>query len=471
MNASAPLLGPAELFEGELALGIEEAVAFATSSWRSRSPCTSTVLVQLPAPVAPSLALLATAGTSMGFLWDPAQGDLELAGSGATRLIELVGPGRPAALRQRAEELFAGIETFSFPGVVAPTPRFFGGLAFERGGAAEPFWREFGDGSFVLPRLLYARGGGQASLSLALAAEHGCDEAALAGELGAVFAALASPNPPARQLPAALTFDQLPQEKWAGQVEAIRAAIASGRFEKIVAARRSELQFAAAPDPLAILVRLCGAGVAGCRRFAFFRGHACFLGATPERLIRRHGRTIETEALAGSIGGGREQGLRLLGSKKDRGEHALVVEHVAECLGPLCERLEHPPEPRIRELRNLLHLHTPFTGRLATDHHVLELVAALHPTPAVGGVPAAPATRWIADHEAAPRGWYAGPVGWFDAAGDGEFDVALRTCLLTGSRALLYAGAGIMLDSDPELEYQETDLKQRSLLAALGVGE
>jgi isochorismate synthase EntC len=100
---------------------------------------------------------------------------------------------------------------------------------------------------------------------------------------------------------------------------------------------------------------------------------------------------------------------------------------------------------------------------------VLDLVDALHPTPAVGGVPTASALDWIATHEPAPRGWYAGPVGWFDAAGDGEFAVALRSGLLVGNRAYVYAGAGIVAESDADAEYAETDLKQRALLGALGV--
>ncbi|MCB1034068.1 MAG: chorismate-binding protein, partial [Acidobacteria bacterium] len=180
---------------------------------------------------------------------------------------------------------------------------------------------------------------------------------------------------------------------------------------------------------------------------------------------------IETEALAGSIGSGDRQAARLLASHKDLGEHALVVEHLVERLRPFCDTLDWSTQPRIRELRNLLHLHTPIRGRLHRDTHILDLVAALHPTPAVAGVPAEAAVRWIAQRESTPRGWYAGPVGWFDAAGDGEFDVALRSCLLAGPTVWLFAGAGIMLDSDPEAEYQETALKQRSLLAALGVGE
>ena len=123
----------------------------------------------------------------------------------------------------------------------------------------------------------------------------------------------------------------------------------------------------------------------------------------------------------------------------------------------------------MRTLRQILHLHTPITGELAADAHVLDLVAALHPTPAVGGTPTADAVAWIAAHEPTPRGWYASPVGWFDAAGDGEFAVAIRSGLLAGTTATLFAGAGIVAASDPAAELAETELKLRALSDALGL--
>jgi isochorismate synthase EntC len=115
----------------------------------------------------------------------------------------------------------------------------------------------------------------------------------------------------------------------------------------------------------------------------------------------------------------------------------------------------------------VLHLRTPVLAELREPHHVLELVERLHPTPAVGGVPRTEALAWIAEHERRPRGWYAGPVGWFDAAGDGEFSVALRSGLLLGSTAHLYAGGGIVADSDAAGELAETQLKLAALLDAL----
>jgi isochorismate synthase EntC len=146
-----------------------------------------------------------------------------------------------------------------------------------------------------------------------------------------------------------------------------------------------------------------------------------------------------------------------------------VVEAIREALAPLCSSLEVPTEPRIRRLRHVLHLQTSITGRLDSDVHVLDLVEALHPTPAVGGVPTIEALRCIAELESQPRGWYAGPVGWFDQTGDGEFAVAIRSGLVRGRHAFVYAGAGIVRDSDSTKEYEETGLKQRALLDALGV--
>jgi isochorismate synthase EntC len=146
----------------------------------------------------------------------------------------------------------------------------------------------------------------------------------------------------------------------------------------------------------------------------------------------------------------------------------LVVNAIAEALAPFCARLDAPPRPALHALRDMLHLRTTITGELAQPAHILDLAAALHPTPAVGGVPREAALRLLAAAEP-PRGWYASPIGWFDARGDGELWVALRCGVIAGREAWAYAGAGIVAGSDPELEHEETVLKLRALLGALGV--
>ncbi len=226
------------------------------------------------------------------------------------------------------------------------------------------------------------------------------------------------------------------------------------------------MDLAAPPEATAVLRRLARARH-GATRFAFRGRGTTFLGATPERLVRRRGRRVDTEALAGSIARGSANAARLLASAKERHEHQLVVDDIVRRLRPLCGGLRLPAVPHVRALRDVQHLATPIAGVLGRRRHVLELVEALHPTPAVGGVPTTAALDWIREHESEPRGWYAAPVGWLDAAGDGEFAVALRSCLLSGHRAHLYAGAGIVADSDPRREYTETELKTRTLLTAL----
>ncbi|HEX2687512.1 MAG TPA: chorismate-binding protein, partial [Kofleriaceae bacterium] len=149
-------------------------------------------------------------------------------------------------------------------------------------------------------------------------------------------------------------------------------------------------------------------------------------------------------------------------------EHALVVQAIRAALEGWAE-VEAPAEPAVRALRHVVHLHTPFRARLREPRHVLELAARLHPTPAVGGTPREIAIDWIRTREPVARGWYAAPVGWFDLDGNGELAVAIRSGVLAGNRAHLWAGAGIVAGSDPERELAETELKLRAMLGALGV--
>lgn len=246
-------------------------------------------------------------------------------------------------------------------------------------------------------------------------------------------------------------------------VDALRR-IEARELDKLVAARCSVVRAPAPIDVLATLARLRGPAQAGVL-FAFERGGATFLGLSPERLVTLSGTTVSTDALAGTG----PDAAWLLASAKDRGEHAIVVEGIRRALSPVCASFDAPGTPRVRALPGLCHLWTPIRATLSGPVHVLDLVARLHPTPAVAGAPSAPAVAWIAAHEPVPRGWYAGPIGWFDARGDGDFAVAIRSGVVAGDRAFLWVGAGIVPASDPDREYRETEDKQRALLGALGV--
>lgn len=424
-------------------------------------------VISLPAPLATAEALLDSPAED-ALLWAPPGGPV-FAGIGNAALLAASGNDRFSAIREQASAL----RPVHLGTSAAPGPMWFGGFAFQTG-RPSPAWDSFGEARFTLPRWRYARAAERAWLDLAVHGRAidtaGAREVCLQqfDQLWRRLAGSSQPAP-ARKL-ALVSVDHGQRGEYEAAVAAIVDGIHAGRFEKVVAARRAVLELEPHPDPRTLLARL-SEQAPGCTRFAFRVGARTFLGATPERLIDKRGRAIRTEALAGSIrAGDPHQASLLQSSQKDLGEHQLVVREIVSCLAPLCGQLEYPDTPEIRGLRHVLHLRTPIRGQLASARHVLELVEALHPTPAVGGVPSTEAQRWIAECEPEPRGWYAGPVGCFDADGDGQFAVALRSGLFEGARAHLFAGAGIVRDSDPASEYAETGLKLESLLSALGVG-
>jgi isochorismate synthase len=259
-------------------------------------------------------------------------------------------------------------------------------------------------------------------------------------------------------------------DDWTGYIESILGEISAGNFDKIVAARRCAIQLSQRIDPALVFRRLVER-YPQCTQFLFSRGPWRFVGATPETLFVKQGDRIETQALAGtrrarSVAG---DSSGLLASKKDLEEHNFVVREIRERLDPLCVRLHCARQPEIRQVGEILHMNTGISGQLRPSVNALDLLARLHPTPAIGGAPQEAAAEWIADHESAPRGWFAGAVGWLDAAGDAAFSVAIRCGLLSDSRAFAFAGAGIVRNSEASSEYAETGLKMRPLLGALGV--
>ena len=437
-----------------------------------------TLIASIPAPVVEPEVLLEASARGLGVVWHPPDGQA-FAGVGAAHRVQLTGAERFDRLREEAASIFERLETRRHPECPEASPRLYGGLAFDVGAAGSRPWEEFGDGGFSLPRIAYVSGDGRAALSLAVRGDEVASaEARLAwvAEIAAVRSLLAdhylrgvTPEAPKLVAPrgGGAAVHRPSRRAWSAAVESIRRGIAAGEQQKIVAAGHSRVELASPLLTSAVLRRL-SRGLRASTRFAFCRSNSTFLGATPERLITRRGRSIATEALAGSIAPGGEGAERLLASGKDLREHQLVVDEIVRRLEPLCRRLTVGAQPRVRALREVLHLLTPISGELSAPRHVLELVEELHPTPAVGGVPTDVAMRWIRENEPGGRGWYAAPVGWFDAFGDGDFAVALRSCVLRGREAFLYAGGGIVRDSDPDLEYTETELKKQALLTALG---
>ncbi|MGJ8640896.1 MAG: isochorismate synthase [Opitutaceae bacterium] len=259
-------------------------------------------------------------------------------------------------------------------------------------------------------------------------------------------------------------------------VQAALGEIREGAYQKIVLARGIELKADQSWQPLIALNRL-RERFSGCFTFSYGGGSAgSFIGATPERLLQIRDGHLLTEAIAGSASRGVTAGedakhaRQLLESKKDQHEHAYVRDSIIRRLSKLGVTATAEGSPRLLQLANVQHLRTQITASVDESVHLLDLLADMHPTPAVGGTPREAAVPRIKDLEKIDRGLYAGVVGWFNHLNEGEMVVSIRSALIEGDTAKLYAGAGIVEGSDPEKEMRETELKLSALLDVLTTG-
>ena len=398
-----------------------------------------------------------------------------IAALGCVRAFEAHGPDRFATIAKQWEAA-AGAALTDPPerapgsGLVA-----LGGFAFAPQGSSSPRWNGFPPASLIVPELCLARRAGKTWLTVAaeITAEDGA-EALLErvrrrlGELRTGSLPLLDPAPAGAYEVASTMPPSHYEEAVARAVERIRA----GELEKIVLAREVEVHAPIDHDPAAVIGVLREA-FPSCFVFAVGRGAATFLAASPELLVRREGQRASTVALAGSTRRSSDPavddhlGEQLLHSEKDREENAIVARRIARALRPHSVWVTAEPDPSLVRVANIQHLGAAIRAQLAAPLGAVELAGLLHPTPAVGGEPTEPAQRLIPALEGLDRGWYAGPVGWTDSVGDGEFCVALRCALLRGRLARCYSGSGIVRDSDPAAELAETEVKLGAMLPVL----
>ncbi|WP_435195125.1 isochorismate synthase [Natronomonas sp. EA1] len=404
-------------------------------------------------------------------VWSAPDEPTVVAGGAAARLTA-TGADRFSAIRDGADALFDHGDVHA--GTEAARPRLFGGFAFHDDHAGAPPWEGFPGAGFVLPRTqvtytddgawltVNAIGPDATPAAVEERIETASEELAALPDAGPV---LGPPGVVARER-------TTPKETWRESVEAVVSRIHAGELRKVVLAQALRTELARTLSVPDILTRL-GETYTDCYRFLVEPHEGpSFFGATPERLVALRGRTVRTEALAGTTGRGEtpaeDEWLaeELLEDAKNAHEHDLVAETIREQLAPYAASIS-TGERRVRRLETVQHLETPITAELADDEHVLSLVEALHPTPAVGGLPPERALAAIRETEPFERGWYASPVGWFDAAGYGSFAVALRSAVATEDTATLFAGVGVVGDSDPDAEWDEVQLKYRPILDEL----
>lgn len=406
-------------------------------------------------------------------LWHQPGERMAMAGVGFAASLMGSGEGRFTQLRMAYHRLISEAQIDTAPSYPLAAPVALGGFAFDPSASANPVWEGYPDALLIVPRFLLLAADPAAWCTINLQVSAGCDPDAVTDDVVGELAALMSiaAGPAGDRQPAIVAPTNNQSGPWEQQVHDIVQAIQRGAVQKVVLARELHLRARADFDVDLALRRLAAAD-RHCTLFALNAGSGCMIGATPERLVRLQGRTVQVDCLAGSTARGdtehadRRLGEALLQSDKDRREHGLVVRTLREALASSCLSLQVPEAPRLLRLPDVQHLHTPLQGILPAGSSILDLVARLHPTPGVGGVPRPEALELIREQERLGRGWYAGPIGWLDARG-GEFVVGIRSALVSGRDAWLYAGCGIVKGSDPRSEYEESCLKLRPMLAAL----
>ena len=444
-------------------------------------------LVSYSLPVADlsAMAFLRHAEGQERFFWEDVRDRITFAGFGAAANLMGWGNGRILHIRQQAQSLFQDAVLLGDAPELA-RPRLFGGFAFNEDFLPDNTWAAFQPAHFILPHYQFVKIGKEAWLTinalipLADDPEHSLPilQEALQTRRDVLLETgdwrlETEQKSPVSNLQS-LSYP-MPPDEWARLINAVRQDIATTELKKVVLARVCEAKFDGRINIYRALDYL-NDHYADCYRFVFEpRPFHTFLGATPELLAKVEGQTLTTMGLAGSIRRSADPledaalGQQLIESAKDRHEHEVVVMSILSRLAPLTSQLEISPAPGVYKLSNIQHLFTPIRGTLAQPDGILPLIDALHPTPAMGGSPRALALDFISRAEPVPRGWYASPVGWIDYKLDGAFAVGIRSAVVQERRAWLYAGAGIVADSEPEKEWAETGLKFRPMLEAMGI--
>lgn len=425
----------------------------------------------VPAGEADPLAVAVGSGAPFAFWEQPAR-RMACAAMGSAQTLLTAGDDRFAAMSEALADLRSRTMHQAWDGADR-TPLLIGGFSWDDSSG----WPGFPAGRLVLPELALIRRPAGASWTAAAAVGAADDPRRLADRLiGRIEAAAGGAAEPIRPGPGDRRAAQDADLGDPAFVETAQAAIkeiAAGGLSKVVPARRWTVGRRPDPGPFLAALR---EHFTECAIFAFAPASASaepggiFCGATPELLARVEGASVSTVAMAGTAPRGRDAAAdraiaeRLRSDPKQMEEHDFVLSEIRRRLRRGGFALRPPAPTGVMRLPGLQHLATPVSATAPVRCNVLDVAGALHPTPAVAGVPTGAARDWIRAHEGFDRGWFAGPVGFCDLAGGGEFHVALRSALLGREGSALFAGAGVVAASDPVRELEETELKLRSLL-------
>ena len=348
-----------------------------------------------------------------------------------------------------------------------------GGMSFDPINAQTELWKKFRPSQFRVPEFLLTKYNSSYYLTINVCVRKNDHAKQLAEELRQIEQKLLLGQKVPDDILHIVDESEMDPEKWMDIVRQATDEIRNQHVEKIVLARELRLTFNRHAEISSILNNLLKTQP-NSYIFAYEIGDDCFVGATPERLVKVEKNKLLSTCLAGTAPRGKteEEDMKiseaLLNDEKNRQEHDFVVQMIKHGIKDYCTEMTIPEVPVVRSFKNLQHLYTPVTAQLRDGFTILDIIKQLHPTPALGGSPKAESLAFIREHELLDRGWYGAPIGWMDSSNNGEFAVAIRSALIQKNQASLFAGCGVVKDSDPQSEYEETKIKLLPMLTVLG---
>lgn len=457
------------------------------SSNTHKDPTTRYISLSIPFDNIDPLAVLELLGNKNDFqyYWEHPEKDFAVAASEKLKMIKASGSNRFQAIRTKLDDLKNKVLSYSEIPHSLCGPHFFGGFSFfdqKLSGS----WDAFGNASFVMPKWTLIKDGKFSILTFTAAVRNALSPLEIKDLLHERY--IDFKERLADKLMKGCTLSVQQNQKplrpirntdyknWEKKVLKAVSLIKEQAFEKIVIARQHHLRLAKEVIPARVLHQL-RKSYSNCVTFLYqINSENCFMGCTPEKLVTMESSHVQTEGLAGSISRGKtatqdtqfEQ--QLLESQKDLDEHQFVVDSIQDKLKEFSDEIDYPDMPGVKKITNVQHLYTPIFASLTDQMDPLVLVEKLHPTPAVGGFPQEKALSHIQELEQFERGWYGGPIGWLNTHGRCEFAVAIRSGLIRKNNIQFFAGCGIVEDSDPAAEWEETELKLIPMLNAVENG-
>ncbi|WP_404453804.1 isochorismate synthase [Virgibacillus necropolis] len=404
--------------------------------------------------------------------WSSTADDFFMVGVGATYKIEATDNRFDETDEQwrRVKEQAIIYDAYQHPGTGLVA---MGGMTFDPNKERTVLWENYSDSEFTVPSYMLTKYEGKHYLTTNVQVSKDDQAPDIANTINETIHTLLKKPVTAAVKTEIINKNEIAPDKWKQTVEDATQLIKTSGVEKIVLSRELRVRLSQKAEITTVLTELLSAQT-NSFVFAFERAGDCFVGATPERLVKIQNEHLLSTCLAGTAPRGinlEEDATlanELFQDEKNRSEHDFVVKMIKQAISPYCTDIEIPNEPIIYPLKNLQHLFTPVTARLTSGVSMFDIIKHLHPTPALGGVPREKSLQFIREHEQLDRGWYGAPVGWLDHNNNGEFAVAIRSGLIQGDAASLFAGCGVVKDSDPEAEYEETNIKFAPMLSVLG---